>query len=313
MFGFNKNKPGVMLDPAALARLSDTQLHLLFTRDKWAALGRESRLAALQEVENRRAKLDGRQPLPILEGAGAEFENPHLYGVYAREDNAIYINPRFLKGSAHHRPAAALETILHEGRHALQEDAVSRRPELVAEQVLNEWRSSRALYFGSADSSAPPLIQLKLMTVYQMQSIEIDARRFARRELFRIYSSLKAQGQDTRDIRAQLEQSYAMEARFIDRIQKLLTAQEIDALEKMVLEAMARRFPKMELGNLRLFDHARMALTLPPICTLENPLQLIDELDRYEEKKLDRVNEEPLNQLEDRPCSRIASLKLNRL
>ena len=304
MFGFPR-KPSVKLDPNQLARLRDEQLYMLFVEDKWAQMDKASRLALLQEVENRRARLDGRKPITVLDGGRKEFANPASLGYYNDSERVIRINYRYLEGrSPHHGPFGALDVVIHEGRHAMQWDTVREHPERVAQQVLKEWLGSMAKYCPPPRQGEPEAA-LKF-AVYAMQSIEIDARRVAREALDETARALRAQGLDTRGVEAQRTENLREEYNIIWLVQKTLTAAKLDALEKLVLSAMRERYPEMDVSNLRLFDHARAILNAPRIETLKNPVDLILSLDRYEQEKLDKVKEKNLNRVEEDPKDRIA-------
>ena len=316
MFGFGK-KPAGRQDPEKLAQLTDHQLHLLFIEKNWYSMDKASRLAVLQEVENRRARLDGREPVRLEEGSREEFEKPESMGYYSDTERVIRVNYRFLEGaSAAHSPMQALDTVVHEGRHAMQHDVVREHPDKVAIQILNEWRSSTAKYFAPPSKDDPD--GARKFAIYAMQSIEIDARRTAREELLKLQAEFKAKGLNTRAIDAQIMRNLREEYAVIWLIQNKLTLEKLDELEKMVLAAMRERFPDVDVSKLRLFDHARILLKAPPIDRLKNPIELIALMDRYEREKLAAVEEKPLNKVDEKTddkldgkaANRIAGLKL---
>lgn len=293
MFGIGKNR-GLRLDPDKLAQLTDEQLYLLFSEDNWAKIDKSSRLAALQEVENRRAKLDGRKPIPVLEGKSESFiKKPGLMGGFSPSQKVIYINYRFLEGnSAHHSPANALDTVIHEGRHAYQDDVINNNPDRVVRQILDEWRSSEAKYFrGCSDETAPREVYLREAAIYMMQSIEIDARRAARQELYWAAEAMEAQGVDTRDIISQIDRNLSEEINFLMLVQNYLTDSMIDELEQEVLKAMREKYPGEDFSKLRLFDHARLILRAPKITDYDaKAVSIVRILDFYEQNKLKGID-----------------------
>ena len=296
MFGFDK-KPGLKLDPNKLAKIADDQLYLIFSEDNWAKIDKASRIAALQEIENRRAKLDGRPPIRVLEGDRQRFKDPSCLGYYSDKDRVICINYRFLEGdSPYHTSFEALDVVIHEGRHAMQHDVLREHPDRVAEQILNEWRSSNALYFAPPNTGDP---QRELrFAMYALQSIEVDARHAARVGLLEAIEVFEANGLDTRAIHAQLNANLSEEYNIIWIVQNTLTLKDIDQLEQLVLEAMRKRYPDVDTSRLHVFDHARMILNSPRIDRIDNPVELIAELDSRLEAMLDKVDKEPLDSLD---------------
>ena len=304
MFNCNES-PRQSLAPDKLAQLTDEQLYLLFSVDNFAKMDKKSRLAALQEVENRRAKLDGREPVLVKEGKGGDFDNPHLRGqhVYSPMDGkeVIYVSWLFLEeNSPHHLPAGAFETVVHEGRHSYQHYIKNNHPDQVPRKVLDEWRSSDVKYFPGSREGDPEDKQLIDDLKYYIQSIEIDARREARSEMIRARDAMAAQGVDTRDIEAQIYHSYKLEVGIIRALQDVFTEDMIDALEKEVLDAMRDAFPGEDFGQLKLFDHARLILQAPRIQGFDDDaVMLVDILDLYENLKLAGIDETNFNKLNE--------------
>ena len=105
----------------------------------------ETRLCLLQEFENRISALNGRAALTIKPIPMDEIRaEPSLSGYYSySEPDSLYINPLYLTGTrtgqSGFSPADALDTIVHEGRHAYQHLLVARQPQNVSRALLLEW------------------------------------------------------------------------------------------------------------------------------------------------------------------------------
>ena len=102
--------------------------------DSWENLDVSERLASLQAVEGSMAEIQGRPSVPVI----PVDLPPDQYGGWDGE--AITINANHLAGD---KPVSEnVDTIVHEGRHALQEHAMSH-PEVVSDPaVVDAWREN---------------------------------------------------------------------------------------------------------------------------------------------------------------------------
>jgi hypothetical protein len=99
--------------------------------DAWQELEPGERLEALQEVENRMAELQGREPLTIR----TEPMESGSFGYY--DGQSITVNENDLAGTE--MPVHEfVDTVVHEGRHAYQDHAISN-PGTVDEGVASAW------------------------------------------------------------------------------------------------------------------------------------------------------------------------------
>lgn len=294
MFGFKGRKGTVHLEPREIREYSDTKLHSLFVQGQWRTLDKATRLAALQEVENRRARLDGRRPIPVVEGKSDVYvRNPGLMGGYVHQEKVIRINYRFLEDdSIAHSGMEGLDTILHEGRHAFQFFTLEEQPGRVSEGTLLEWLSSFVVYFDS--SRAPAGLKEKFQALYMLQAIESDARRFARNQMLSICSDFEKNGISTRDAVRQLRISLTEEIRMIALVKQTLTLPEINDIEKAIREKMQASFPELDISALRLFDNARLILSRK-LDTLDDYIDLVRELDERAQRKMDTGMDRPGN------------------
>lgn len=102
--------------------------------DNWENTEINERLSALQTVEANMAEIQGRPSVPVI----PVDLPPNQYGGWDGE--AITINANHLAGDM---PVSEnVDTIVHEGRHALQSFAVSH-PEVVSDPaVVDAWREN---------------------------------------------------------------------------------------------------------------------------------------------------------------------------
>lgn len=173
--------------------MKENELYLLFGTDRWAGLNAQQRLHALQEIENRFAWREGRTPCRVMvlpEDEQASESDGYLCGqmdYYADGGPAIYLNGGYLGIGADadymasaFNSAAALDTLLHEGRHCYQEQAVQEGNLPVDPDTLRNWGVNSLHYINSDYSDVGAAI-------YEFQPIERDANHFAAVELREIY------------------------------------------------------------------------------------------------------------------------------
>lgn len=271
---------------------SDFDLLLLFHSKNWNRMSPKARMHALQEIENRRALADGRPALKIY-----SYSMPpnHLgsHGRTPKGEELIVINSRFLTSGklSQFTGAEALGTILHEGRHAFQSHVVRTERKDIPDAQKIDWTAVLA-EFGGLYFNDPPIF-------YYLQSIEMDARRFARHSLMDMYRMFKNAGIEDRSLANHLQKLLSRECTVIDYVRQCLTLESIDKYEQMVLNHLKKTRPDLDLKNLRPFDHARVILQNPSIT---DPMQILELLDRMadadlgiqSDKKLDKLNESPM-------------------
>ncbi len=279
MFQKDVNSKKITITAKELASMSQDKIYQVFTADNWKMLDESSRLAALQEIENRRAKIDGRPPIPILKGSKKEFKEPELFGGFDPADHVIRLNYRFLEGSSPmHTGVGALSTLLHEGRHAYQDHLVNQGVISESPDILKEWLTSTSIYI-------PPEVDALL---YNMQSIEDDARRFARRELQGIINNLLLYGIADASYLNEFRNMLQWESQVIDAIQQFLTIKDLDEIEEMLISEMQNRYPDLDLKNLQLFETARLIINTK-ISSADDLIHLLDETDKIADAQLSKI------------------------
>lgn len=294
IFG-KKKEVGLQIAPGKIKRYSDEQLYCMFTEQAWEKFTPETRLALLQEVENRNAAMTGR---PAIRIEAMEAKAEYLGCCETKEEETVLkINSLFLKNGVIHTASGALATLLHEGRHAYQRYRVvhqlARMYKLSREET--EWLISQACYMSPDDTQ-------KSYYLYELQAIEMDARRYARREVQRIYEVLKKQGVEDLNFAVTLQHETAREKMLIDYIRKNFTLEELDELEQTILCKFAEKikgvgvFKGLDLEGLRLFDNARLILSHPEITDLD---ELLDMIDRQADAKLTGPDEKSLQRIDE--------------
>lgn len=289
MFG-RKKKGSMKLTAKDLVSISQDDLYVLFTEEKWNNLTSESRLAILQEMENRRAAADGRRPAQVCIGDKEDFDEPGSLGFYADQAQEIHLNYRYFSDeSPLHSGAGALSVLLHEGRHAFQHFRVQSGITDQSAEILKEWLSSEKYYL------SPDASELG-MALYGLQSIEDDARRFSRRELQRIIHNLMLRGINCRSFVREYQEALQEEHRLILLIRSSLTIETLNKHENMILLTISKMYPKLNLRNLRLFDNARLILQAK-LDHFDDLTNLLDQLDKLADEKLNKIQEERLNRI----------------
>lgn len=280
-------KGSVHMNAQEVAQLSENQLYGMFAGRNWSTLDSDTRLCLLQEVENRRAKIDGRKPLKV---SVAKMRPSMMGACCTHEDGSqeLVLNERFVKGSRFgvHTAGEALNTILHEGRHAYQSHCIREGKGNVSRRMILEWMMSQETYINSAID----------YDLYMLQAIEMDARYFARREIQKINDMLLADGIMDLGIRIQVEKDKQHEITMIKRIRNKLTAEHLDEIEKAVMDRFKEAHPDVDVSGIRLFEEARTILKHPELNRLDDVLEVMD---RCMDEKLDWM-EEVLDELKER-------------
>ena len=144
-----------------------------FKLKKWKKYNPQKRLKVLVALEKKLAREQRREPLPIVVH---ENSNWHCYGMFiARGDSKkIIIHENLLLDPS--MRFHALETIIHEGRHAMQYIKVNGGKLKWYEFRAKRWRDNWQGYFSSAEDS----------TMYNNQEIERDAQKYTITKLKRL-------------------------------------------------------------------------------------------------------------------------------
>ena len=141
-----------------------------FKQNKWIKYNPEKRHKILQALENKLAKEENRTPLDVVVHENSTW---NCYGMFiARgEEKKIYIHENLLLDPR--MRFHALETIIHEGRHAHQYEKVNGGKLKWYEFTAKRWRDNWKGYFSSTEDT----------TMYNNQEIERDAQLFTIKKL----------------------------------------------------------------------------------------------------------------------------------
>jgi hypothetical protein len=137
---------------------------------KWEHLSPAKRQRVLEKVEQKQAKKLNRTPLPVIMQTDASW---NCYGMFAVENGKqlLYLNIRLI--TEPHLRFHALETIMHEGRHAYQYKLASSTDIGLLNFRARKWKQNYSGYISSYED--------KLF--YSMQPIERDAQKYAIKQL----------------------------------------------------------------------------------------------------------------------------------
>lgn len=140
-----------------------------FNFDIWSCLNSQERKGLLQQLENAMAKEQNRTPRTITE----RIYEGGTFGSYKdSKPDLLYINKDLLDNPS--RGYALMDTVIHEGRHAYQDDVVKGRIPVtgISPLVIEDWKQQFGkgkVYNGRVFGRIP----------YRFQPIEIDAHDYA--------------------------------------------------------------------------------------------------------------------------------------
>ena len=137
-----------------------------FRGSHWQNYTPDKRLQILQALENKMAKKQHRKPTIICVNPDLPEGCLGLFEATSINNQHIFINDQLLY---HHKLRFhAMETIIHEGRHAYQYDIVRRKHIPFLNFTARRWKKNWQAYFTATDNP----------TIYNMQAIERDAQKY---------------------------------------------------------------------------------------------------------------------------------------
>lgn len=137
----------------------------------WEQMTPAERLDALAQVENFVSEVTLRPPCRVVSEA---MDGMHGY----HQGGKIALNEDLLKDSSPEGMRQALETLLHEGRHAYQHwntDVIQVEP---SGELVNSWKLNWDMGYENGDSGLFDFQNMGLKR-YLTQPVEVDARVFA--------------------------------------------------------------------------------------------------------------------------------------
>ena len=174
----------------------------MFSAENWTRLNAEERLGVFQQMENIMAKMQGREPLQvgIISPNDPDYEKVwDCEGVHDKVNHTIRLNLKFfenrstgISGVDQNNVWDAVNTLLHEGRHAWQTWLVRNVPEDADPVVLKRLLLNAASYHPHYRGTG----------IYLAQANEVDARRYAIEMLRQIGERMDSLGFSSSDCKA---------------------------------------------------------------------------------------------------------------
>ena len=93
-----------------------------FQKDNWNNASYQERMDAYQSLEHYMAEREGRAERQIVFG-NMDKESPGAVGYYTSADDRLHMDTGYLTGNRN--PYDGMDTVIHEGRHAYQADAMN--------------------------------------------------------------------------------------------------------------------------------------------------------------------------------------------
>ena len=136
-----------------------------FKGSHWQHYTPDKRMQILQALEKKFAKKFHRPVLPVLI---YPENNWNCYGMFAISNNNQYLYINDILLYKHEYRFHALETIIHEGRHAYQYFIINKPKVNFFNFKAKQWQKNWKGYYSSTESP----------TIYTMQAIERDAQKY---------------------------------------------------------------------------------------------------------------------------------------
>ena len=144
-----------------------------FKLRKWGKYSSVKRLKILQALENKLAKQNHREPIDVVVHENANW---NCFGMFTVQNGVtrLYVHENLILNPSYR--FHALETIIHEGRHATQYIATQKEKLHWWNIKEKRWKANFAGYFTSAEDSV----------MYNNQEVERDAQRYTIKKLSRL-------------------------------------------------------------------------------------------------------------------------------
>ena len=228
----------------------------MFAQETWAGLSAERRLDALRRLEAQTARMSGRTPLDVRV---MQEQRGGMMGYYDHRMRSMYLHPRYFHSDGLNlgdfTAAAAVRTVLHEGRHGFQWISVAGGSDRVPQDTLLEWAVNQCCYFSGSASDD------RTMALYFFQPVEMDARRYARETAEELQRQLEARrGRQDEAFRRSMDMDRRSEEIIRDVGRRGLTLQTLDSAERRARNAFARYNPRVDASGVQIFHEARETL-----------------------------------------------------
>lgn len=141
------------------SNLSDEELLDSFKSDSWSELDEDHRVAVVQEMENRNAVAQGREPATVV-----SMDDARYYGQYNSTNNQLSIDVTNVSSYE------TLDTYVHETNHAYQDFAIKNGSEQYDEHTLNMMKAEMA-----RDQNGALYNYARTSPEYDIQCDELDS------------------------------------------------------------------------------------------------------------------------------------------
>ena len=227
----------------------------MFAQETWAGLSAERRLDALRRLEAQTARMSGSTPLDVRV---MQEQSGGMMGYYDHRVRSMYLHPRYFHSDGLNlgdfTAAAAVRTVLHEGRHGFQWISVSEGSDQTPQDTLLEWAVNQCCYFSGASDD-------RTMALYFFQPVEMDARRYARETAEELQRQLEARrGRQDEAFRRSMDMDRRSEEIIRDLGRRSLTPEALDVAERRARYAFARYNPRVDAAGVHIFHEARETL-----------------------------------------------------
>lgn len=159
-----------------------------FKYKNWIRLTNGKRQKVLEKIEKKQAKKLHRQVLPIVINTDPNW---YCFGMFENKGGKKLLHLSINLLTKPELRFHALETVIHEGRHAYQHFVINKKKLGLFNFKEKKWKRNYGGYISSKEDSA----------IYSMQPIERDAQKYAIKEL----SKLKGKFKNERDYKITLE------------------------------------------------------------------------------------------------------------
>ncbi|MCL2134204.1 MAG: hypothetical protein FWH37_01410 [Candidatus Bathyarchaeota archaeon] len=148
----------------------------IFKTDSWDGLKRDEKIAALRELEHKTPEEQGREKVRIV--VEDKLLSAGTFGHYCdKRPCKLYINSCYLDSKEPLTNYAAMATVIHEGRHAYQDDVINldnerkliKIYEIPSKATLHWWIINSKIYNDEQDN----------FIFYRFQPREFDAFNYA--------------------------------------------------------------------------------------------------------------------------------------
>ena len=136
-----------------------------FKLRKWRKYSPQKRLQVLQALEDKMAKKQHRDPIPVVVYERYDWQNFGMFSVINGKKR-IYVHDNLVSDPTYR--FHALETIIHEGRHATQYVKIKRDKIPWWDFEAKRWKKNFGAYFSASEDRV----------MYNNQEVERDAQRY---------------------------------------------------------------------------------------------------------------------------------------